>query len=223
MLDRSRTLFGALLVLGGVVLLLASTGIIPAGRLISDYWPLVLIILGGYMLVIRPGSLLGGLILVISGGVLLLATLDILNIAIWQLIIALILISSGVSLVFRGLGGGKADHNNQLSLVGVLSEQKVRSEATNFESASLTSVLGEVTLDLRNATLSPSGAVVDTFCLLGDLTVLVPRGWRVHVKGMPILGDFEDETDHGQDLPSDAPEITITGVSILADIDVKHA
>lgn len=223
MLDRSRTILGILLVLGGLILLLASIGALPVGRLISNYWPLVLILIGGYMLVIRPGSMLGGTILVVSGGVLLLATLNILDIAIWQLIIALILISGGVSLVFRGLGSGKADRNNELNLVGVLSEQKVRSEATNFESASLTSVLGEVKLDLRNATLSPSGAVVDTFCLLGDLSVLVPRGWRVHVKGMPILGDFEDETDHDQHLPSDAPEITITGVSILADIDVKHA
>jgi predicted membrane protein len=222
-IDRSRTLFGLLLVLGGLVFLLDAIGIIPAGSLLGNWWPVVLIAIGGYMLVIRPGSILGGMILVISGSVLLLATLDILEIAIWQLIIALFLISGGVSLVFRGLGSGKADRNNQLALVGVLSEQKVRSEATNFESASLTSVLGEVRLDLRNATLSPSGAVVDTFCLLGDLSVVVPRGWRVHVKGMPILGDFEDETDHDQDLPSNAPEITITGVSILADVDIKHA
>ncbi len=223
MVDRSRAIFGILLVLGGVAFLLNSTGIIPIGSLIGNWWPLILIAIGGYMLLIRPGSTLGGTILVISGGVLLLATLDVLDIAIWQLIIALVLISIGLSLVFRGLGGGKADHSNQLTLVGVLSEQKVRSEATKFDGGSLTSVLGEVKLDLRNAQLHPDGAVVDTFCLLGDITIFVPRGWRVHVNGMPILGDFEDNTDHGQELPANAPEITITGVSILADIDIKHA
>jgi predicted membrane protein len=223
MVDRSRALFGILLVLGGVVFLLDAMDIIPAGRLLGNWWPLIIVAIGAYMLLGRPGSNLGGIILLVSGGVLLLATLDILDIAIWQLIIALILISGGLSLVFRGLGGGKADRSNQLNLVGVLSEQSTRSEATEFHNASLTSVLGEVKLDLRNATLHPSGAVVDTFCLLGDLKILVPRGWRVHVEGMPILGDFEDHTDHTQELPANAPEIRITGVSILADTEIKHA
>jgi hypothetical protein len=156
--------------------------------------------------------------------VLLLATLDIIDIPIWQLIIPLVLIGAGLSLVIRGFGwGGKADRRDVLNLVGVLTEQQIRSEARNFQNASLTSVLGDVKLDLRNATLESRGAHVDAFCLLGDLTVLVPRGWRVHMEGVPILGDFEDQTDHAQELPVDAPEIRITGVSILADIEIKHA
>ncbi len=223
MVDRSRALIGALLVLGGVIFLLDAADVVPARDILSNWWPLILVALGLISIFGRPGSTTSGGILVAIGAVLLLATLDIIDIALWQLIIPLILIGAGLSLVIRGLGGGgTSDRSNRLNLVGVLSEQNVRSEATAFTRASLTSVLGEVKLDLRNATLDPAGAEVDVFCLLGDVKIVVPRGWRVHVDGMPILGDFEDETDHDQHLPHNAPELTITGVSILADIDVKH-
>lgn len=223
MADRSRAFIGVLLVLGGVIFLLDAADVVPARSILSDWWPLVLVLLGLYSMFGSPGSLTGGGILTAIGAILLLATLDIIDIPLWQLIIPLILIGAGLSFVIRGLGGGgAADRSNRLSLMGVLTEQHVRSESANFTQASLTSVLGEVTLDLRNATLDPGGASVDIFCLLGEATVIVPRGWRVHLDGMPILGDFTDKTDHDQHLPHNTPEITITGVSILADVEIKH-
>lgn len=223
MVDRSRAFIGALLILGGVIFLLDAADVIPARNILSNWWPLVLIALGLWSMFSRPGSLTGGGILTAIGAALLLATLGIIDIALWQLIIPLILIGAGLSLVIRGLNRRKPDRSARVNLLGVLSEQHVYSESTGFKHASLTSVLGEVRLDLRNASLDPGGAEVDAFCLLGDVSVLVPRGWRVHVAGVPILGDFEDETDHEQPLPHNAPELTVTGVSILADIDVKHA
>jgi predicted membrane protein len=223
MVDKSRAVIGMLLVLGGVVFLLDAADVLPARRLLSEWWPLILVALGLYVMFSRPRSMTGGGVLVAIGAVLLLGTLDILDVALWQLIIPVILIGIGLSLVIRGFGGGgTSDRRNRVNLVGVLSEQRVRSEANGFRSASLTSILGEETLDLRNATLDPSGAQVDVFCLLGDTSILVPRGWRVTVSGVPILGDFEDQTDHATELPADAPELTVTGVSILAEVDVKH-
>ncbi len=222
-MDRTRTLIGALLVLAGVIFLLDAADVVPARDILSGWWPLVIVALGLFAMFGRARSLTGGGILVAIGAVLLLQTLDILDIAFWQLIIPLILIGAGLSLVLRGFGfGGKSDRSNRLSLVGVLTEQHVRSESTSFQSASLTSILGEVKLDLRNATLDNRGAEVDAFCMLGDVKVIVPRGWRVHSEGIPILGDFEDHTDHDQNLPDHAPEIEISGVSILADIEVTH-
>jgi predicted membrane protein len=223
-MDRTRALLGSLLVLAGVVFLLDAADVIPARDILSGWWPVALIALGLFVMFGSPGSLTGGGILAAIGAVLLLATLDIIEISLWQLIIPLILIGAGLSLVIRGISpGGKADRSNRVNLMGVLSEQRIRSESGRFQRASLTSILGDVNLDLRNSTLDVSGAEVDAFCLLGDINIIVPRGWRVHVQGMPILGDFEDKTDHEQHLPHNAPELTITGVSILADVQIKHA
>lgn len=223
MIDRTRSLVGALLVLAGVIFLLDAAEVVPARDILSDWWPLVIVFIGLVAMFGPTRSLTGGGILAAIGAALLVQTLGIIDIAFWQLIIPLVLIAAGLSLVLRGFGlGVRSDRNNRLSLVGVLTEQHVRSESGSFQSASLTSILGDVTLDLRNATLQSQGAEVDAFCMLGNVNVIVPRGWRVHVEGMPLLGDFEDHTDHEQNLPESAPEIEITGVSILADIEIKH-
>ncbi|MEX2425454.1 MAG: DUF5668 domain-containing protein [Thermomicrobiaceae bacterium] len=222
-MNRSRAVIGILLILGGIVFLLDAADVVPAGEILSDWWPLVLVALGLLAMFGSPRSWTGGGILVAIGFVLLMATLDILDVSLWQLIIPLVLIGAGLSLVIRGFGGGRApDRNDRLNLFSAMSEQHVRSEAVAFRSASLTSLLGEMKLDLRGATLDPGGAQVDVFCLMGDLTVFVPRGWRITVNGVPLLADFQDETESQPDLPPDAPELSVTGVAILADVDVRH-
>jgi predicted membrane protein len=224
MVNRSRALIGLLLIVGGVIFLLDAADVVPARNILSDWWPLILVGLGLFAMFGRPHSWTGGGILVAIGGILLLATLDIIDVTLWQLIIPLILIGAGLSLVIRGLGGrGVSDRSARVSLVGVLSEQQIRSEATGFRHASLTSVLGDAEIDLRNASIDPKGAEVDAFCLLGEARILVPRGWRIHVDGVPILAEFKDETEHPPELPYDAPQLNITGVSILGDVKVRHA
>jgi predicted membrane protein len=220
--NRSRIILGALLILGGLIFLLDAADVIPARDVLSDWWPLIIIGLGVLVLFGRPRSWTGGGILIAIGAILLLATLDILDLSLWQLIIPLILIGAGLSLVIRGISRGLADRSNRVNLLGVLSDQEVRSTATAFEHAALTSVLGDVTIDLRQATLALNGADLDTFCLFGEVKIIVPRGWRIHVDGMPILGEFKDETEYASSLAHDAPVITITGVSILGDVTVRH-
>jgi predicted membrane protein len=222
MANRSRIILGALFILGGLIFLLDAADIIPARDVLSDWWPLIIIGLGVLVLFGRPRSWTGGGILIAIGAILLLATLDILDISLWQLIIPLILIGAGLSLVIRGISRGLADRSNRVNLLGVLSEQEVRSNATAFEHAALTSVLGEVTMDLRQATLTANGADIDTFCLLGEIKIIAPRGWRIHVDGMPILGDFKDETEYTADMSPDAPVLLVTGVSIFGDVTVRH-
>jgi predicted membrane protein len=220
--DRSRALIGALLIGAGIIFLLDAADVIAAGDVFRKWWPLVFVALGLIALVGRPRSWVGGGILIAIGAVLLLSTLDIVDIPAWQLAIPLILIAAGLSLVFRGLGRGARDTRDAVSIVAILSDQRVTSESTAFKRATVTSILGDATLDLRKARLDPGGASVDTFSALADVVVLVPRGWRINVNGIPILADFDDETDHSVDVPEDAPEISVTGVALLGDVDVKH-
>jgi hypothetical protein len=158
MANRSGALIGALLILGGVVFLLDAADVVPARSILSNWWPLILIGLGLFTMFGSPGSWTGGGILVAIGAVLLLSTLDVLDVSLWQLIIPVILLGAGLSLVIRGFGGrGNWDRNVRVNLVGVLSEQQIRSEATGFQHASVTSVLGDAEIDLRNATIDPKG------------------------------------------------------------------
>lgn len=223
-MDRTRALIGLLLIAGGVIFLLDVTEVIPAGEFFSQWWPAIFIVLGLIGLLGRPRSWFGAGMLIVIGVVLLLATLDIVDVPVWQLAVSVILIGIGLNFVLRGLGrGGTRNASDTVNAVVILGEQRVVSEATAFRRANVTSILGEATLDLRNARLEPAGAMVDSVSVLGELTIVVPRGWRVTSNGMPILGDFQDQTDHSVELPDGSPQLTITGYAILGEVKVTHS
>lgn len=223
MAERGRIILGLVLLAAGGLFLLDAVDVIDAWSVVGSWWPAVLIVLGIVALVAQPRSLISGGILIVVGLVLLSATLNFIDISVWQLLIPALLIAAGLGLVLRGLyGGGTTDTSNSVTATSVLSEQRVNSRATAFKSATLTALLGDVTLDLRQAQLDHNGAIVDTFCALGDVNVVVPHSWRVRLEGMPILADFEDNTHQDYSPDEEPPTVTITGVSLLGDVEVKN-
>jgi predicted membrane protein len=223
MAERGRIIFGLLLLGAGVIFLLDLADVVDAWNIVSSWWPAIFIVFGLIALLSQPRSLMSGGILIAIGAVLLVATLDILDVAVWQLAIPAVLIGTGAGLMFRGLRpSGTADHSNRVSSMVVLGENHINSRASAFKRGTLTSILGEMSLDLREASIEPSGAVVDVFSLLSDVKIYVPQDVLVHSNGMPILGDFEDKSS-----PVEAPadgrrEITFTGVSILGDVEIRN-
>jgi hypothetical protein len=79
-----------------------------------------------------------------------------------------------------------------------------------------------VTLDLSEATPATTGAVVDATAVLGSITVLVPRGWLVEVRGIPVLGGWDDTTDRSS-IGSGAPRLEVRALVALGGLEVKHA
>jgi hypothetical protein len=80
-----------------------------------------------------------------------------------------------------------------VNLVGVLSGDRYVSEAAEFRGAEMTSVMGDCTLDLRQATLAAGQEVtVDVFTLMGSLVLRVPEGWTVDVRALPVMGGIND-------------------------------
>lgn len=223
MRNRTQSIIGLLLIAAGAAFFLDATDVIAVGELIANWWPLVLVGSGALALPGRPASRTAGIVLIIFGLALLPATTGAVDIPIWQLIIALLLVLFGARLILRGVRGDEqAALDNDASMTVILGDQRIVSEATAFRGGSLTVIMGDVTLDLRNATLREDGADIDVFCMLGELNIVVPREWRVEVRGTPILGEFKDDTDHGYQRPADAPLLTISGTSTLAEATVRH-
>ena len=75
---RGRTFVGILIVLIGVFLLLSQAGIYDFWSLVSDWWPMILIIAGVYSLVVNTAPLIGGLLLIFVGAWFQLGRLDLL-------------------------------------------------------------------------------------------------------------------------------------------------
>ena len=81
------------------------------------------------------------------------------------------------------------------------------------------SVLGDVVLDLREATVPPGEVVVEARSVFGDLDVLVPEGVAVEVRARTLLGDVRQKA--GLDAPPGAPRVVLVGGTVLGDVRVR--
>jgi predicted membrane protein len=219
-----RVLIGLILVALGVLFLLDRAGNIDAGQVISDWWPAVFVGLGLATLAERPVSLLGPLILIAAGIVILLFTLDLLEASAWNVIWPSALIVAGAAILLRhGIRGGRAvgTGDDVVRTSAILGGSEVVSQSKTFRGAVLMAFLGGAELDLRSAQLLEQGADIDATAILGGIDVIVPRGWRVSVRGTPILGGVGNRTE-GQSLPDDAPSLRVDALAILGGVDVKY-
>jgi len=96
-------------------------------------------------------------------------------------------------------------------------------KATSLRRGSVSVVLGGAELDLREATLDPSGADLELSATLGGVNVTVPSDWRVVVDDRARLGGVEALVTDPEELPDDAPLLRVVayarlgGVSIVTD------
>ena len=80
-------------------------------------------------------------------------------------------------------------------------------------------VLG-VELDLRQASIRDSPAVIHAFTLWGGIDLKVPPEWNLEYRLLPLLGGYSDETS--QSPGPDSPTLVIKGAAIMAGVDVKN-
>jgi hypothetical protein len=96
-------------------------------------------------------------------------------------------------------------------------------KAAALRRGSVSVVLGGVELDLREATLDPSGADLELSATLGGVNVTVPSHWRVVVDDRARLGGVDALVSDPEELPDDAPLLRVVagarlgGVSIITD------
>ena len=223
-MNAGRVFVGSVLVGVGVVFVLDANEVLGAGETIRSWWPLTVIGLGAFHALDRGRVTVGSTVLVAAGGLLLATTTDVLGDGAWEMVWPIALIGSGVWLV---LGWGRRSTRRIPDLdtvdgLAVLSGVRVASRSDHFRHASLTAVLGGVTLDLSEATPAATGAVVDATAILGGVAILVPRGWSVELRGIPLLGGWDDTTDRSSIGP-DAPRLEVRALVALGGLEVKHA
>jgi predicted membrane protein len=118
---------------------------------------------------------------------------------------------------------GEMDHDSMVADVAVLGSVKRKMDSSNFRGGDLTSILGSIEIDLRPATIAPNpeaSAVLNATAIFGAIKVRVPQHWRVKMRGVSLLGNFEDKT-----LPPNtglsAPALVITGWSVFGSVEIE--
>jgi Domain of unknown function (DUF5668)/Cell wall-active antibiotics response 4TMS YvqF len=218
---------GATLIAIGVLFLLDRADVLDAGQVIGDWWPVTLVGFGLVTLAERPVSLLGPVLLVAVGVLLLLVTNDVLETSAWNVIWPAALIAFGVTVLVRNsrrgdhLVLGEGHDKDLVRTTAFLSGSELASQSNAFRGAVLTAIMGGVELDMRHATLAADGAEIDATAIMGGVDLIIPRDWRVTVRGTPILGGVSNRAE-GSSLPDDAPRLRVDALAILGGVEIKH-
>ena len=73
--------------------------------------------------------------------------------------------------------------------------------------------MGGVDVDLRDATLDPTGATVELSAVMGGIQLTVPDTWAVDVDAETLAGGFEANVTPVDQLPDDAPKLRVHAVA----------
>ena len=219
----SRLIVGLFVVGAGIVFALDELDLVVA-RDFLQWWPLVLVAIGALKLIggqshrlVAAGLIFAGLwFLAINLGYLAADYTDL-----WPLI----LVATGGALIYSAfrhadsVKGCTAD-GDDLHEVVVLAGKKAINSSPRFRGGNITTALGGVEVDLRQARIEGEEAVLDCVAFWGGGEISVPREWRVINNIMPILGGVEDATE--PPLDDKAPRLRLTGFAVMGGFEVNN-
>ncbi|MCP4562556.1 MAG: cell wall-active antibiotics response protein, partial [Bosea sp.] len=101
------------------------------------------------------------------------------------------------------------------------------SNSADFRGGDMVAFMGGCDINLRQARIAQSPAVIDAFAFWGGVEIKVPEQWSVSVRGVPLLGGYEDNTRPPlaeDELAADEPrqELIIKGFAIMGGVEIKN-
>lgn len=240
-----QLIFGGFIIVVGFLFLLDNMGLINAGNLF-DYWPAIFIIIG-LVRIIQADSGAGrmvGFIFALVGFFWILDNTGALPFSFGRLWPAL-LILIGLTVIWKSLSppsaksagcctcpvppasdvppplpsDSAAGDADMVQGVAVLGGFKRVMNTQSFRGGSLTAFMGGCEIDLRDASISTNPAVIDIFAFWGGVELRIPDDWVVELRGMPILGGFEDKTRPPRE---HLKRLVVKGMVIMGGVEVKN-
>ena len=218
-----RLILGLAIVALGSLLLLDNLNVIEADPIYRYFFPGVLLAVGISVLV--QGSIWGW-VWIVGGGWVLAEKLDYVELSFFQLFLPGALLLVGGSLVYRtfvrpsSAPSGPEDPASYVRAFAVMSGNERRGIASTFRGGDLAAFMGGVTLDLRQAKMTPEGAVLDTFAFWGGIEIKVPESWQVRGEVIPLMGGFEDKTRPKAGAVEGT--LVIRGFAIMGGVEVSN-
>lgn len=214
---------GLALIILGIIFLSDTFHIIRFGRLISSWWPLILIIVG--ITKLNGKDLKGGWTLIIVGIILQLTTLNIVS---WHFIGRLwpvILIIIGIGILLRRSSSDSCcgkdfteSSEDMLEFDAIFSGTEKQITSQKFRGGEISAIFGSIKLDLRNAKIVPEGCTLTADAIFGSIEIYVSSDVTVNLKGSQILGRFDNHTNSVEG----SPTITIKGDAIFGNIRISN-
>lgn len=219
--NLAQALLGLALVLAGGVALLDRLDVIDVdwGWVWSHGWPAVIIAVGIAALISTPRAPAGPLVLIALGALLLVAQLPGVDLDVWGLLLPFALIVVGVAVIVGGWNRSRVSDDSSISAFVFWWGTDRKPQSQDFRGGSLTAIMGGIDVNLRHAWIQQE-ARMSVFALMGGVDIKVPAGWRVEVRGLPLLGGWDDKTTPPLDL--DAPVLRVNATCVMGGLEVKN-
>ncbi len=202
----SNWLWGAVLVVVGVLWALKATGVITVDLFFPGWWTLFIIVpaLIGLITEEQKG---GSFILLLIGVCLLLACLDVLEFdLIWKLILPVALILIGLSMIFHAATASSArkrmkdldlDEAKLREYWATFGEQKVSFDDKEFEGCQVDAVFGGADIDLTHAKIDHD-VILRACSIFGGVKIFTPSNVKVEVVSTSIFGGVSNKRRQGE-------------------------
>lgn len=233
--------WGLLLIGGGLLFLLRNLGIVYFDN-IGQYWPVILIAIGGSKLIsARSGhEVVGGLWIFVPGVIFLLRNFRLVPYDVWSYIWPAAIIAVGLSLLLKHLygpdwwGGGQpgpmpvagdgpaptGSGANWLHAESVFGGVERNVISQDFEGGKVSVVFGGADIDLRGAATKKPEITLQADAVFGGIDLKVPDTWNTEVRGSGVFGSYEDYTH--KPAAADAPKLIIRGGAVFGGVTVRN-
>jgi len=211
---------GLIILAVGVGSLLSSLNIIDFSATVLDWWPLLIIAAGLMIFMANPQHFIWPLLVVTAGALLQLRELEIVTFNVWQLFWPVLIIAFGLSVIFNRTHTHKDVTKKELDeQTAVFAGSKIKNESKDYKGGNLTAIFGGIELDLREADIKTE-ATINVSAVFGGVTLIVPLGWTVKSKILPIAGGVENKTVTVKD--KKGPTLYLAGDVFCGGVDIKH-
>jgi hypothetical protein len=127
----------------------------------------------------------------------------------------------GFGMMARQLFLGSGDETTgAFELVTIMEGKQFVSRADQLHSGKVTTVMGGVDLDLRDAVLAPGGADLAVFTVMGGVALRVPDTWIVETVGRAVAGGHETRVAKQGVLPPGAPVLRVHASTFFGGLDI---
>ena len=233
----------------GALFLLNNLDVVP-GINWSDFWPVILIVIGIVKLVdAGPGGHYTGPAVLLSVGVIfLVSNLHLLPFPVWSLW-PLLLIAGGLAMLvdrvswgdrvadsirrgpigaavhgegaFAGFGRPRSFDGAEMRLVAVFSGGKRKITSDDFRGGVISAVFGGFEVDLRQARMQGDSATIKADVVFGGAELRIPEDWCAVVQGAGVFGGYSDDTVHPPISPT-TKRLYVKGGAVFGGVVVKN-
>ncbi|HSG78541.1 MAG TPA: hypothetical protein VLD62_03095 [Acidimicrobiia bacterium] len=219
-LDPGRLVVGISLVMVGVVAILDGADVVGWADVVADWWPTAVIGLGVAHAATDRRVSWGSGGLVVLGALLLLGTMGVFGERGLAIVWPVLLILVGTAVIVGWSLRRTVVEEPSWSRVIVASAPRLVVRSDRFERGDLTVIAGSARVDLTRTRLDAGGGRMSVTVIAGSVEVVVPEGWRVVVRGVAVLGGWDDTTSRR--VGEDAPTLEVRALAVVGGVDVRH-